>query len=201
MVTTTTSFFALNRTVFQIIAFVLLVPLIASSQYDFAPTIEHPFGLPNPDAPEQIREFSPMIGICDCKSISRNKDQTWSDTISMVWEFRYIMNGMGVQDLTLKEDGIHSGSIRQFNADSSKWYVHYFSSSNPSSSLSTWEGGKSNDDIVLFKEQKAPNGMEGFYKITFKDISEKGFNWVGEWITEGETFVFPTWKIFCTKRS
>lgn len=41
--------------------------------------------------------------------------------------------------------------------------------------------------------------MDGYSRLTFHDINEKGYKWKGEWINEGETFVFPTWKISCVK--
>lgn len=172
-----------------------------NSIYHYESSEVNPFGLPNPDAPPQIIDWAEMIGECDCKSVSRNPDQSWADTVNMVWRFKYIMNGMAVQDETLKEDGLNSGSIRQFIPDSSKWFVHYYSSGSPSVSLPVWEGTKNeNGDIILYNEQKAPNGMDGFYKITFSDVSHKGFNWLGEWVNKAETFSYPTWKIFCTKK-
>ena len=171
------------------------------SIYSYEPSKDNPFGLPNPEAPQQIKDWAELIGECDCKSVSRNPDQSWADTVNMIWRFKYIMNGMAVQDETLKEDGLNSGSIRQFIPDSSKWFVHYYSSGSPSVSLPVWEGTKNeNGNIVLFKEQKAPNGMDGFYKITFSEISHSGFDWLGEWVDKAETFSYPTWKIFCTKK-
>jgi len=110
------------------------------------------------------------------------------------------MNGTAVQDETIKEDGSHSGSIRQFIADSSKWYVHYYSNKGPLTRLRTWEGGKRGDSIVLYNKQKAPNGTDGFFRITSNNISPKGFNWLGEWVNTTETFSFATWKINCIKR-
>ena len=101
---------------------------IAFSQYEYEPSNENPYGLPNPDAPKELLDFAPLIGECNCKSVSRNADQTWAEPVDMIWRWKYIMNGMGVQDETLKADGKHSGSIRQFIADSTKWYVHYYSS-------------------------------------------------------------------------
>ena len=171
------------------------------SIYSYEPSKDNPFGLPNPEAPQQIKDWAELIGECDCKSVSRNPDQSWADTVNMIWRFKYIMNGMAVQDETLKEDGLNSGSIRQFIPDSSKWFVHYYSYGSPSVSLPVWEGTKNeNGNIVLFKEQKAPNGMDGFYKITFSEISHSGFDWLGEWVDKAETFSYPTWKIFCTKK-
>ncbi len=184
------------------ILFTLLCTIgISYSQYEYAPSTDHPFGLPNPDAPQQILDYAPLIGECDCKSISRNPDRTWAEPVDMIWRFKYIMNGMAIQDETLKADGRHSGSIRQFIADSSLWYVHYYNTITPSTRLPVWEGTKTNaGDIVLYNEQKAPNGMDGFYKITFSHIDENGFNWRGEWVTKDGSFALPTWKIACIKR-
>ena len=181
----------------------LLIILFAQSlfsQYNYKPNSKFPFGQPNPEAPKEIKDFAPLIGLCDCKSESRKADQLWAEPVNMTWEFKYIMNGMAVQDETLKEDGKHSGSIRQFSKDSSRWYVHYYSSATPTTILSTWEGNKKDDKILLYRPQKAPNGMDGFYRISFYDISEDGFKWLGEWVNKDESFAFPTWKISCKKR-
>lgn len=180
-----------------LLIFAFSSPLLA--QYDYDSSLEHPYGLPNPEAPKELLDFAPLIGECDCKSQTRNADQTWAEPSDMVWRFKYIMNGMGVQDETLKADGRHSGSIRQFIADSTKWYVHYYSSGSPSPTLPTWEGNKNEDgNLVLYRDQKAPNGMEGFYRLTFYDIENTGFKWIGEWVDKTESVVFPTWKIDCS---
>ncbi len=176
-----------------------LMNLIAWGQTEYEPSKAYPFGQPNPNAPKEIMDFLPLIGICDCTSQTRNQDQTWTEPNKMTWEFKYIMNGMAIQDQTLKEDGNHSGSIRQFIADSSKWYVHYYSTT-PAPIMSTWEGNKKEDKIILYKKQKAPNGMDGFYKLSFFDINDNGYKWIGEWVDSTESVSFPTWKIECTKR-
>ena len=174
---------------------------LAQEDYPFDSSDKNPFGLPHPDAPPELLDFAPLIGECSCKSVSRIDQNNWADTVMMTWRFKYIMNGLAVQDETLKADGLHSGSIRQFIADSARWYVHYYSSNTPTTTLSTWEGNKNeNGDIILYRDQKAPNGMEGDYKITFSDMSEDGFNWLGEWVNKGETFSYPTWRIYCEKK-
>ncbi|MCB0427789.1 MAG: DUF4440 domain-containing protein [Mangrovimonas sp.] len=172
----------------------------AVAQYDFEPSSEFPFGRANPNAPEQVKDFQPMIGECHCKSETRKQDGSWNEPVDMTWTFKYIMNGWAVQDETLKVDGAHSGSIRQYIADSVKWYVHYYASKSPSTSLPTWEGTKKdNGKIVLYRDQKAPNGMDGFYRLTFYDMNESGYKWVGEWVSKDENVVYPTWKIDCEK--
>jgi len=178
----------------------LLFSISAISQYEYEPNIEFPFGQLNPDAPIETADFAPMIGKCNCKSENRNPDGSWNEAIDMTWTFKYIMNGMAVQDETLKADRKHSGSIRQFNADSSRWYVHYYSSPFASNTLPTWEGNKKNDKIVLYREQKATNGMEGSYRLTFYDMSDSGYKWIGEWVDTDEKIVYPTWKIKCTRQ-
>jgi len=167
----------------------------------YEPSPKHPFGQANPDAPQQIKDYGPLIGECDCISLSRGPDQTWGDTVSTVWRFKYIMNGHAVQDETIKADGSHSGSIRQYNADSARWYVHYYSTGGAPNALPVWEGQKTDDNTIrLYRENAAPNGTPGFYRITFYDITQSGFNWIGEWVDTKETVQFPLWKIFCKKR-
>ncbi len=179
----------------------LFFSVSAFSQYEYEPNNEFPFGQLNPDAPKETADFAPMIGKCNCKSETRKQDGTWNKAIDMSWTFKYIMNGMAIQDETIKSDGVHSGSLRQFSADSSRWYVHWYSSASPTPKLSTWQGNKVDDQIVLYKEQKAPNGMDGSYRLTFYDISETGYNWIGEWVDASESIVYPTWKISCTKQN
>jgi len=181
------------------ISALLFSSIAINAQYSYEPSEKFPYGRPNPDSPEQIKDFEPMIGLCNCKSTTRNQDGSWADPIDMTWKFKYIMNGMAVQDETLKQDGIHSGSIRQFNADSSKWYVYYYTLKGIPKSLTAWEGNKKDGKIILSKEQAAPNGAEGFYRLTFYDMSKTGYKWIGEWIDNAETIIYPTWKIECTR--
>ena len=182
-------------------AILVLSCLIMNAQYDNEINTEFPYGKAHPEAPQQLKDFEPMIGICDCKSESRKPDGTWNEAVDMEWKFKYIMNGWAVQDETLKADGKHSGSIRQFNQDSLKWYVHYYASNTPVQQLPAWEGTKTDDgNIVLYREQKAPNGMDGFFRLTFYDLSKTGYKWKGEWVNPDETIAYPTWKIDCVKR-
>lgn len=171
----------------------------SSAQYEYEPNDEYPFGRYNPEAPEQLKDFEVLIGECKCKSVNRKKDQSWNEPEDMIWRWKYIMNGKGVQDETLKADGGHSGSIRQFDKDSMRWNVHYYSSAGITATLPTWHGNKKDGKIVLYRPQKAPNGMEGFYRLTFYDLSKKGYKWIGEWVDQTEKIVYPTWKIECIR--
>jgi len=172
---------------------------VLTENLQYEPSAKNPWGLPNPSIPE-ITQYAEMIGTCDCKSVARNPDQSWADTTDMVWKFKYIMNGTAVQDEVWRNGGRYAGSIRQFHPDSSQWIVTYFSNPGTSWSPGVWHGKRKENEIILYKDQKAPNGLEGFYKISFYDMKSDGFNWKGEWVNKTETFSYPTWMIFCDKR-
>ena len=183
---------------FLIVLTFQLVGQNISTSYE--PSVEYPFGRYNPDAPKELKDFEPMIGICDCKSLNRNPDGTWQDTAAMVWKFKYIMNGTAVQDEVWRPDNNYAGSIRQYQADSSSWVVTYFSYPFVSTAPGVWLGEKSENEIVLKMDQKAPNGMDGISRLTFYDMSKKGFNWKGEWVSTNGSVVYPFWMIWCTRR-
>ena len=183
----------------NIILLLVSVSLLISQENQETST-KYPFGRLSPNAPHQVADYKLLIGTCDCESSKRKAGKSWEIPQKMTWTFKYIMNGTAVQDETIKEDGSHSGSIRQFVADSSKWYVHWYSSQKPKAKLSTWSGSNKGGDIVLKQNQKAPNGMDGFYRITFRNITSEGFDWTGAWINVTETIIYPTWKISCLKR-
>lgn len=166
----------------------------------YEPSEDYPFGRPNPEAPAEIKDFSPIIGRCDCKSVQRNSDGSWQDTLNMTWQFKYIMNGTAVQDEVWRENGMYAGSVRQYQPDSAKWVVTYFSYPAVSTKPGVWIGQKVGDEIVLTMPQKAPNGMDGLSRLTFYDMSHKGFRWKGEWVDTGQTFSYPFWNISCVKR-
>ena len=181
----------------------LSVPLMAQSgniSREYEPSSKYPYGKLNPEAPEQVGDFAPIIGTCECKSLQRNPDGTWQDTLTMLWTFKYIMNGTAVQDEVWRENGVFAGSIRQYQPDSAQWVVTYFSYPAVSTTPGVWLGNKVGDDIVLKMPQAAPNGMEGTSRLTFHEITEKGFKWKGEWVDKSETFVYPFWTIECEKR-
>ncbi|MEZ4688180.1 MAG: hypothetical protein R3B47_19595 [Bacteroidia bacterium] len=162
----------------------------------YEPDDKNPFGRLNPEAPDEVADFEPMIGHWHCKSLSRNADGSWQDTTDMEWRFKYVMNGTAVQDEVWRE-GNYAGSIRQFQADSAQWVVTYFSYPGVPYNPAVWHGKREENQIILFRDQAAPNGMEGFYRITFEHFGEKHFDWRGEWVSRDQSFVYPTWLIGC----
>jgi hypothetical protein len=94
----------------------------------------------------------------------------------------------------------YASSIRLFEPDSGVWVVSYHSVPGIPKSIPSWVGTKEGDKIVLDMPQVAGNGMEGVSRLTFSEISSKGFNWKGEWINEAAAVVYPFWQIWCKKR-
>ncbi|WP_223789850.1 hypothetical protein [Marinicella meishanensis] len=180
----------------------LLLGFAASTEvveYPYAVGPQQPHGQLNPAAPKQLADFQPMIGSASCESVVRVDQQTWAEPVAMTWVFQYIMNGMAVQDITLKADGGHSGSIRQYDVANEQWNIHYFSTSTPTPQLPVWTGGKAGERLVFWREQAAPNGMSGHYRLTFYDMTASGYRWIGEWVSEDLSITYPTWKINCKK--
>lgn len=187
------------KNIFSLI--LILTSLTIFSQFEYEASEENPFGKYNPKAPKQVKDYEGLIGDCKCTSESRNADGSWAEPVNMIWRWSYIMNGKAVQDQTLKVDGNHSGSIRQFDTIKKQWNVHYYATSGIGSPLKVWNGNKNDDgNIILYKDQKSPNGTEGFSRLTFYDINDKGYKWIGEWVDKSETVVFPFWKITCSKK-
>jgi hypothetical protein len=185
---------------FCIILSVKVLAQVPDSVTMYEVSAKFPYGKLNPAAPKATADFAELIGTCDCKSITRNADQSWADTTTMKWTFKYIMNGMAVQDEVWRPDGRYAGSIRQYQPDSASWVVSYYSYPGVSWTLGTWHGNRKGNEILLYKKQPAPNGADGFFKITFSEISTSGFTWKGEWVNPNETIAFPTWMIHCQKR-
>ena len=170
-----------------------------SMQYEAAN--HQPYGQINPKAPSQVADFDPMIGVCDCRSLSRNPDGSWQDTTNMVWQFKYVLNGTAVQDEVWR-DGNYASSLRQYHADSAQWIVTYYSFPFVAYKPGVWYGNKQEDGTIVLKQpQQAPNGMEGVSTLTFYDINEMGYNWKGEWVKDDGSIVYPFWLIWCRKRN
>ena len=159
----------------------------------------YPYGHINPDAPPQLSDFAEMVGQCECKSVQRNPDGTWQDTLQMRWQFKYILNGLAIQDETWRENGFYATSIRQFNKDSLNWVVSYYSSKFVTNTVSVWTGNREGDEITLKMPQKSPQGYDGFNRLTFYKITNQGFRWRGEWLDLTGKVIYPFWNIECRK--
>jgi len=184
-----------------LVLFLVLVSfLVHSAAYKFTANDKLPFGQYNPAAPSEVNDFELLMGRAECLTSTRIDKDNWTTPVDMMWTFKYIMNGMAVQDEVLRSDGTHAGSIRQYNNETELWLVYFYSNTAFPDQLPTWVGGKEGADLVFSKAQQAPNGTDGKYRVKFFDITPSSYEWVGEWVDLTEQIVYPTRKISCKKK-
>lgn len=168
----------------------------ASLQYE--PSAAYPFGRANPEAPAELAQFAFMIGNNDCvEQRINNATGEWVEGVRS-WDAHYYMNGYAIRD-SGKSGATTNSNIRIFDATAGEWVVTFFSA--PVYSSGTWRGSMAGDNMVLRQPQKAPGtDFDGFSTLTFSNVSDRGFDWTGEWISEDGATVFPFWRIQCQKQ-
>lgn len=170
-------------------------PRPASLQYE--PSAQYPFGRANPEAPAETAQFDFMIGENDClEQRIDNATGEWVDGVRS-WDAHYYMNGFAIRD-SGKSGATTNSNIRVFDTAASEWAVTFFSA--PIYGSGTWRGRMEGGNMVLRQAQKAPGtDFDGFSTLTFSNVSDRGFDWSGEWISEDGSVVFPFWRIQCQK--
>ena len=155
------------------------------------PGPSHPFGKLNPDAPTETAQFSFMVGEFSCDDKTLGQDGKWTES-KVVWNSTYFLNGGGIQDRFWSTQVVATGT-RIFDKKKGKWIVNYFQTA-PAYFAGVWEGKKEGEEMIM----RAPRG-EGESRLTFHNITEDGFDWVGESVTK-DGKASPFWIIAC-KRS
>lgn len=157
---------------------------------------QYPFGRPHPKAPTELKQFSFMIGHCNCEDSIRSPANNQWQKLKSTWDGKYIMNGTAIQDGGTNER-FNPMNIRVFDSKKKKWMVTYFST--PAYNSGVWEGKKEGNKMIMRKPTTAPNGMKGENRLTFYNISKQGFSWKGEFVSEDGSVVYAFWKIKCKK--
>ncbi|NNE67561.1 MAG: hypothetical protein HKN33_13435 [Pyrinomonadaceae bacterium] len=158
---------------------------------DYEPNASYPFGRMNPSAPPETKQFAFMIGAFDCTDeILNRKTGKWTK-MPAIWNARYFLNGYGIQD-QYWSPAFSTSNIRIFDAKDKKWKVTFFRM--PGYSPSTAVSGEMEGKKLVMRTGTKTNG--GSY--TFYNISDKGFDWVGESIKDGKASKY--WTSTC-KRS
>lgn len=165
---------------------------------EYEPGVINPFGRPNPAAPEELAQFHFMVGENDCSEERLNSATQQWERSARTWDAHYTMNGFAILD-TGRSGSTSNGNMRIFDPLSGQWQVHFFSM--PVYGSGIWTGGMEQDKMVLRQPQKAPGtDFDGVSRLTFFNISDQGFSWIGEWVSEDGSVVIPFWRISCWKR-
>ena len=162
-------------------------------EFDMRP--EFPFGRPNLAAPPEIQQFHFMVGEFECD------DELWMNgawkKMKATWITNYTLNGYALQDHYRNE--MYAGtSLRIYNQSDNRWHVSFFGM--PGGHTGLWVGDREGDCIVLTSEQQAPDGSTVISRLSFSQITESGFEWLGERITP-DGIATPTWKISARRKS
>ncbi|MDA1372108.1 MAG: hypothetical protein O2971_15265 [Proteobacteria bacterium] len=164
----------------------------------YEPSAEFPYGRPNPDAPPELAQFDFMVGENDCSEERLNNATGEWDPGQRTWDAYYYINGYAIRD-TGRSGAATNGNLRLFDTAAGQWLVTFYSM--PAYSTGTWAGGMEGGAMVLRQPQKAPGtDLDGFSRLTFSNITQQGFDWVGEWVSaDDDSVVFPFWRISCQK--
>ena len=163
---------------------------------EFDPTEQFPYGRPHPDLAHDLTLFEFMIGTFDCVDQLLLANGTWKK-MKGVWQTRYTLNGHAVQDSYRNE--IYAGmSIRTFVSAENAWHVAFFGM--PGNHSGLWKGGREGDRIVLRSPQTTATGLAVTSRLSFSQISDNGFEWLGERVLEDGTAT-PNWRISATHRN
>lgn len=161
---------------------------------DYEPSAAYPYGRHNPEAPAELQQFAFLIGTCECTVERFNYPDGKSISYQAVWTNSWTMNGWAIKDRVFSAYDAPI-SIRIFDDQAKKWKMTYFI---PKPYYSgEWVGQKVGERMVMEKEEPLA-GRKAFSRLTFYEISDRGFKWMSENIFE-DSLVFTDWKIDCLK--
>ena len=163
----------------------------AKVRVSYEPSPAYPYGRLNPEAPPETKQFAFMIGEFDCVDEIRNpQDGSWLK-FPAIWNAKYFLNGHGIID-QYWSPRFSTSNIRIFDAKKKKWVVTFFRM--PSyNATEPWEGIMEGENLVMRKGTDEQGS-----RLTFKNINNDGFDWVGETMAKGKAT--PFWKSACRRR-
>jgi hypothetical protein len=164
-------------------------------QMGYDPSPAYPHGRLHPNAPPQTVQFAFMLGEFDCTDSVRSADGGWS-LFPAIWNANYFLNGHGIQD-QYWSPRFSTSNIRIFDSKSGAWKVTFFKK--PGYGSGVWTGKKEDKNMVMRQTNTSPDGTTAESRLTFHNISNDGFDWVAERVTEKETRA--SWKSSCRRRT
>lgn len=163
------------------------------NEYDI--NLDYPYGRPNPVAPPGIEQFNFMIGTFDCVDELLINGE-WKK-MKAVWTSHYTLNGYAIQDDYRNE--VYAGtSLRVYNQATNLWNVSFFGMAGNHSGL--WTGSRDADQIVLTSEQVSTDGSAQTSRLSFSQITDSSFEWIGEKISQ-DGVITPNWKISARRQA
>jgi len=147
------------------------------------------YGAPNSNAPEELSQFTFLIGKWRCDAKIKGADGAWQP-FQATWVGRYILDGYAIADeyRMTKPDGtlvMLGQNYRSYNTDKKAWVMKW-----QEALTSTWldlgpeelGGVRVNDTSITYKAQFRPDEI---HRMTYLNISEDHFTWRGEASRDG----------------
>lgn len=151
----------------------------------------------NPNAPSELSQFEFMIGEFNRVDSVFNRSTGQWDVSNGEWNAGYILNGLAIQDHSVNYASENvTTNIRIYDSSKNKWVVSWFKMPGPG--MSTFEGEKIGNEIILKGTTPAPNSTMPIQLIFF-DIKDDSYKWKGQINVNGQWFTF--WKLSCVRKS
>lgn len=150
---------------------------------------------PNPEAPEEIRQFGQLVGSWHCTGENLQQDGIWKETPGVsTWDWYYVLDGYAVQDVW--RPGPEAGpqaaqgtNLRTFDPDAGTWEVVWTTQKVPK--IDFFRAGFRDGEMHMYAERAASELFPShLMHITFHNISEEHFDWRYEssGLTDGQTW-------------
>lgn len=150
---------------------------------------------PNPEAPEEVKQFGRLVGSWRCTGENLQQDGTWKKTPGVsTWDWYYVLDGYAVQDVWRPDteanpQAVQGTNLRTFDPESGTWEVVWTTQNVPK--IDFYRAGYRDDEMHIYAERAATQAFPGhLMHITFHNVSEDHFDWRYEssGLTDGQNW-------------
>ncbi len=150
---------------------------------------------PNPNAPEEVKQYGQLAGHWQCKSFNLQPDGNWAESPGLAtWSWYYVLEGYAVQDVWLPDRNANAAApmgtnLRTFDPGTGLWEMVWTTQQVPR--LEKYRASYRNGEIHMYAERPASASFpKHLMHITFHNIGETHFDWKYEssGLTDGKNW-------------
>ncbi len=154
------------------------------------PTLDGPWGSPNPDAAPEIQQFAFMVGRHECTQFFKgmnpgNPDQELEG--DLLWLAYYALDGRAIRDEFYSMGGIGE-QTRAYDSFGKEWWVTYATvpgvvnlTPEPKPKRGSFTAVRNDKGhMVMTTPSKDAKDVDMVRTVTFYDINDDGFEWKSE---------------------
>lgn len=171
------------------------------------PSLDGPWGSPNPDAAEELQQFAFMIGRHECTQYFKgmnpnNPDQELEG--DLLWLAYYALDGRAIRDEFYSMGG-NGEQTRAYDSFAKEWWVTFATvpgvinlTPEPKPKRGSFTAIRNDKGhMVMTTPAEDANGIAMIRTITFYDINAGGFEWKSENVYSDKSI--STGRISCQK--